>query len=43
VLRGGSWGDDPWICRSAYRDWLIPALRSGYLGFRVAVVSVGVD
>jgi formylglycine-generating enzyme required for sulfatase activity len=39
VYRGGSWRDQPGICRSAYRcsDW--PQYRSSNLGFRVAAVQ----
>ena len=33
VIRGGSWIDPPWICRSAYRFYL--AFRYNYYGFRV--------
>lgn len=36
VLRGGSWGDGPNCCRSAYRDVLVPAYAFGGGGFRVA-------
>jgi formylglycine-generating enzyme required for sulfatase activity len=43
VLRGGSWSDVPWFCRSAVRVRLDPVSRNGYLGFRVAVLAVGVD
>ncbi|MGB5968338.1 MAG: formylglycine-generating enzyme family protein, partial [Spirulinaceae cyanobacterium] len=35
VLRGGSWYDDPWACRSALRDDLIPDYRYYFYGFRV--------
>ncbi|MEL6356170.1 MAG: formylglycine-generating enzyme family protein, partial [Bacteroidota bacterium] len=37
VLRGGSWGDYAWGCRSAnrFRDW--PDYRSINLGFRLAL------
>ncbi len=39
VPRGGSWADDAWFCRSAYRDsWGEPAYRSEHVGFRVAAV-----
>ena len=43
VLRGGSWSSFPRLCRVAYRCWINPVTRSGYLGFRVAVVAAGVD
>jgi formylglycine-generating enzyme len=35
VLRGGSWGRDPWVCRSAFRDGVSPAYRDGGFGFRL--------
>jgi formylglycine-generating enzyme required for sulfatase activity len=35
VLRGGSWGNDPWYCRSAYRYWFEPGYFNDDLGFRV--------
>ena len=37
VNRGGGWGGDPVICRSANRDYdCIPSTRNDRLGFRVA-------
>ena len=36
VNRGGSWWGDPGRCRSAFRDYTGPSLRSDNLGFRVA-------
>jgi len=39
VLRGGSWFDEPNICRAAYGSSLTPDDRSSNFGFRV-VVSV---
>ena len=36
VLRGGSWGDDPQILRSAFRYGNSSAYRFNYFGFRVA-------
>jgi formylglycine-generating enzyme required for sulfatase activity len=42
VLRGGSWIDDPWSCRSAVRGGDAPGSRYDYIGFRVAVAA-GVD
>ena len=36
VIRGGSWVDDPWNCRSAYRDYGPPDDALNGLGFRVA-------
>jgi len=35
VLRGGSWNDAPWDCRSAYRSFLAPVFIYSGLGFRV--------
>jgi formylglycine-generating enzyme required for sulfatase activity/3',5'-cyclic AMP phosphodiesterase CpdA/energy-coupling factor transporter ATP-binding protein EcfA2 len=35
VLRGGSWGDDPDRCRSAYRDYGHPAFRLRRIGLRL--------
>jgi len=35
ILRGGSWIDVPWFCRSAYRDYNTPDDRSFLIGFRV--------
>ena len=34
VLRGGSFGFEPWGLRSAYRDWDRPANRVRFVGFR---------
>jgi len=39
VYRGGSWGDDPRICRSAFRGRNTPEGRGSFQGFRVAVVQ----
>jgi formylglycine-generating enzyme required for sulfatase activity len=36
ILRGGNWGCDPTMCRSAYRDWYTPE-RRGPRGFRVVL------
>ena len=36
VDRGGSWGNSPDYCRSAYRSIHDPSSRSSYLGFRLA-------
>ena len=36
VVRGGSWGDVAFYCRSAYRFSYTPAGRIFYLGFRLA-------
>jgi formylglycine-generating enzyme required for sulfatase activity len=36
VIRGGSWGGDAVICRSACRGYGPPDGRINYLGFRLA-------
>ncbi len=36
VLRGGSWGNDTYGLRSAYRHWFSQCLRSDDVGFRLA-------
>ena len=37
VLRGGSWGNEPWDLRSADRDWGTTGnLSSLHVGFRVS-------
>jgi formylglycine-generating enzyme required for sulfatase activity len=35
LLRGGSWGSDPALCRSAARDFNPPVNRDSSIGFRV--------
>lgn len=35
LLRGGSWDEFPWYCRSAHRIHGRPSLAYGYVGFRV--------
>jgi formylglycine-generating enzyme required for sulfatase activity len=35
VLRGGSWINDPWYLRAAFRYWDSPDNRNNYSGFRV--------
>jgi formylglycine-generating enzyme required for sulfatase activity len=35
VVRGGSWGGDPQVLRSAYRTWIATGIRSADVGFRV--------
>jgi formylglycine-generating enzyme len=35
VLRGGSWGNDPLYCRSAYRFRFVPGYRNFLCGFRL--------
>jgi formylglycine-generating enzyme required for sulfatase activity len=37
VVRGGSWANSPWGCRSAYRFRLEPDLRAIDFGFRVVL------
>ena len=41
VLRGGSWGVDPWYARAAYRVGSWSDLRSLDWGFRLALGAVG--
>jgi formylglycine-generating enzyme required for sulfatase activity len=43
VLRGGSWGNTPMDCRSAFRMRLIPARRSDFVGFRVMAIVAATD
>jgi formylglycine-generating enzyme required for sulfatase activity len=40
ILRGGSWDDIPWGCRSAYRDSFAPDDRFINVGFRVSCSSL---
>ena len=42
VRRGGSWHDDPALCRLAFRDSSDPATRSDSRGFRLAMSLSGV-
>ena len=35
LLRGGSWLYISWFCRSAYRNFIHPVIRSSNFGFRV--------
>lgn len=39
VLRGGSWGNSPWYCRSANRGRAKPDNNSNYFGFRVVGIA----
>ncbi|MGD2183222.1 SUMF1/EgtB/PvdO family nonheme iron enzyme [Lusitaniella coriacea] len=39
LLRGGSWNDNPWYCRSANRGRYAPGYRYDVIGFRVACVA----
>ena len=41
VIRGGCWGNDPRLVRSAHRSRVAPDHRGDYLGFRVARVQSG--
>ena len=41
LLRGGSWGGDPGICRSAYRIGNLPDGRNINFGFRVCCLPQG--
>ncbi|MGB3312299.1 MAG: formylglycine-generating enzyme family protein [Nodosilinea sp.] len=41
VRRGGSWGNDPWYCRSAYRYNFSPDSRVISFGFRVICEARG--
>ncbi|MGP0068988.1 MAG: formylglycine-generating enzyme family protein [Isosphaeraceae bacterium] len=36
VIRGGSWGSEPYLVRSANRSKCAPEARDVHLGFRVA-------
>ncbi|MDR1385128.1 MAG: SUMF1/EgtB/PvdO family nonheme iron enzyme [Planctomycetaceae bacterium] len=39
MSRGGSWGIYAESCRSAYRNFNAPTIRSGHLGLRLSLVS----
>ncbi|MDA0265496.1 MAG: formylglycine-generating enzyme family protein [Cyanobacteria bacterium] len=39
VSRGGSWGINPWLCRSAYRFYDYPRVSFNNIGFRVICVA----
>jgi len=41
LLRGGSWFDFPWDCRSAYRNHLQPGHAINVVGFRVVCLPQG--
>jgi len=36
IIRGGSWSNDPMVCRSAYRNSSDPVKAYNFIGFRVA-------
>ena len=38
LLRGGSWSNDPRLCRSAYRNYDARDSRYSFVGFRVVLV-----
>jgi sulfatase modifying factor 1 len=40
VRRGGSWADDGWPCRSAFRARFEPERRYDHIGFRVVAVQL---
>ena len=40
VRRGGSWADDGWPCRSAFRARFEPERRYDHIGFRVVAVQI---
>ena len=39
LIRGGSWGDYPWHCRSAFRNRIQSDSRNGNVGFRVVALT----
>jgi formylglycine-generating enzyme required for sulfatase activity len=39
LLRGGSWCNAPWYCRSAFRNWFARVGRSYSFGFRLVCAS----
>ena len=41
LLRGGSWGINPWDCRSARRHRFRPGLAGLFIGFRVVCLPQG--
>jgi formylglycine-generating enzyme required for sulfatase activity len=41
LLRGGSWGNYPWNCHSAYRNSNHPGIRFDAFGFRVCCLPQG--
>jgi formylglycine-generating enzyme required for sulfatase activity len=41
IARGGCWGSDGWVCRSAFRGFITPNVRHQQIGFRVACTVGG--
>ncbi len=39
LVRGGSWFNNSWLCRSATRSFYVAGRRSYYVGFRVVCVA----
>ena len=37
VIRGGSWFNNAWLCRTSYRDYGTPSYHFNYLGLRLAL------
>ncbi len=42
VLRGGSWFENRWSVRAAFREWDSPSVADDDFGFRVVVVPISV-
>lgn len=40
IIKGGSWDENAWGCRSAFRFSIYPDARSSTIGFRVVLASV---
>lgn len=40
VIRGGSWDDTAYYCRSGVRLWALPSFKGGLIGFRIACDSI---
>lgn len=43
VLRGDSWSDNPEDCRSAYRHYNVPGIKTYNIGFRVACAATWIQ
>ena len=39
LLRGGSWSNDDWVYRSAFRYWFSARNQDNQIGFRVPLIS----